>query len=138
MKTAPITIGTLITLLRNCDPDATVRYDFPPYQFPTEIDSYRGSYDEPALGHAGRDSHNQSSVNMHGRKDEAPKVAVVIAELEKAINGAIYYEGWKGGQYRYHGTEPLWVDNRGEYNRVAIVGIQDGDSQVIIRTYYQD
>lgn len=133
----PITINALITLLRNVNPNAQIRFDFPPYQFPTEIDSWRGSYDEPALGHAGRDSHNQSSVNMFNRCDTPPTVADLITELQKAINGKSY-EGWKGGTYYFNGDQIIHVDNPGEYNHTIIVGISGDGFEIIIHTQWID
>lgn len=133
----PTSIDDLIVLLRNCDPKADVIYDFPPYQFPTEVGSYRGFYNMPALGHAGADGHNESAVNMRGRKDEAPKVSDLIAELEKAISGEVY-EGWKGGDYTYSGDDFLWVSNPGTVSECAIVGVIDKGYRVILRTAHVD
>lgn len=134
---APKSIGDMIVLLRNCDQQADVFYDFPPYQFPTEISSYRGYYNMPALGHAGADGHSDSSVNMRGRKDEAPKVSALIAELEKAISGKVY-EGWKGGDYTYSDEDFLWVSNPGTVSECAIVGVLDKGYRVILRTAHLD
>lgn len=134
----PCDIDQILTELRTCKPDAEVLYDFPPHQFPTDVASYRGSYDQPALGHAGRDSHNDASVNMRGRdRNEGPKVSELIAELEKAISGKIY-EGWKGGGYRYKGSHELYVANPGEISYAKIVGVLDKDSRVFLLTAFED
>lgn len=42
-----------------------------------------------------------------------------MTKLNDTISGRTY-EGWKGGDYRYTGDEPLHIDNRGDCTLTGI------------------
>ena len=116
----PVTIGDLIVLLKNCDEDSGVEYDFT-YMSPTTVDSWRGVYAEPALGY---------------EKNGDVKVRDLIKELEHATSG-VKYHGWKGGEYSYDKDQELFVANPGETGDCRIVGIMDAGWKVVLKTGYR-
>ncbi len=101
-------LGSLIDALKECAPGAEVQFDFC-YIVPTTLASYRGYYEDLALGW----------------QDKGPTktVAGLIEQLEGAIGDT--YEGWKGGDYTMHRGSSIWVANRGEAGGTAIVGLND-------------
>lgn len=116
------TIGDLIVLLRNCEADARVEFDFPAR--PTTIASWRGIYAEPALGHSSHWEHD-------------PTVADLIRELENAIDGRTF-EGWKGGDYSYSADQILQVANPGAVGHLVISGIAGRSHCAILKTEFQE
>lgn len=109
-----LSIGKLIEALKatkHVDDRGTVKsvyYDFA-FLRPTSVDSYRGYYDQLALGYT--------------EKDGAPKVTDLINQLEQAKHGT--FTGWKGGEYDMTPTTLIWAANRGESGSQAIVGVKD-------------
>jgi len=117
-----VTIGDLIVLLRNCDPDALIEFDFPAR--PTVVASWRGIYAEPALGYT-----SHPSVE--------PKVRDLHDNLKDAIDGRTF-QGWKGGDYSYSADQILHVANPGGVGHLVVSGIADRDHYVIIKTQFQE
>ena len=74
---------------------------------PTRFDSYRGFYDQLALGYA----------------DDGRKTAEALLEQCRKANGQIF-EGWKGGQYTMRDNTDLWISNRGHASGHRIVGLR--------------
>lgn len=72
-----MTIGELLTQLKQCKPEANVYFDFCRCA-PTLIASSRGDYARPALGWG---------CTGRSEKLEPQTVAALISELEKAIDG---------------------------------------------------
>ena len=97
--------------------------------FPTTVSSCRGIYAEPAIGWAGCGRWHSSERD---NKLEAQTVASLLAELRGAIGKT--FAGWKGGDYTYNGSEPIHVDNPGEYTSTEIVGVEDLGWRVVIHT----
>lgn len=128
-ETKQITLGGLIDLLKNLqtDEDCYVRYSFP-NKFPTECDSYRGSYDELAIGHDSLDW------------DKRPMLSVFLKHLQQCVGKTFF--GWKGGEFEMDRDTPVWVDNPGECSSCGVVGItpiygaNDRVYEVIINTDY--
>ncbi|WOF44328.1 hypothetical protein KNJ79_05195 [Sphingopyxis indica] len=116
-----ISVGDLIVLLRNCDPDALIEFDFPAR--PTTVASWRGVYAEPALGHS-------------AMPDVQPTVRDLYDELKNAIDGRTFC-GWKGGDYSYTATDTLHVANPGDVGHLVVSGIADCDHYVVIKTQFQ-
>lgn len=114
-----MTLGAMIRALEHCKPDAIVRFDFCG-MVPGQLDSYRGYYEELALGF--KDSSNGDVT-----------VSDLLAELNRA-NGKTF-TGWKGGDYVMGLDTPVWVDNPGHSNGTTICGIRDCDWKVIIDTW---
>ena len=119
-----MTIGDVISALEKASGEAVVRFDFGG-TYPTTVDSWRGAYDEAAIGFSS-DRYADTSVT----------VEEVLAELHSAIDGR-EYGGWKGGSYRYTRDTPLHVDNRGCYSQTDIDRVQVEEWQVVIHTKYE-
>ena len=99
-----MTLGEIVDVLKRKDPTWHVYYDFVQFA-PEGIHSYRGYYDQIALG--------------YGHKP------ITVAELLGLCQGAIGkdFEGYKGGTYTMHATTPVWVANYDESGSTAIVDI---------------
>lgn len=110
-----MSLGELIVALRGYDPDFPVYFDFVHYR-PNDIDSYRGYYEQIAIG--------------YGHQDIS--VSELIKMCEKAIGQTFY--GWKGGEFVMNSSTPLWVANPGESGGTAIVGIRQLDWRIILVT----
>jgi hypothetical protein len=123
-----MTINELLSELRKAPLDTLVIFDFC-HCVPTKVGSWRGVYAHPALGWVatGYSGGGPSSCGV------MPKVADLIAELEKAIDGR-EYGGWKGGEFSYSGNEPLHIDNSGESTNTELVGVEIDDWLVVLHT----
>ena len=120
MKTQ-LTLGDMIRLLDRVEkPETTVRFDFGRLK-PRELDSYRGYYDQLALGW------------WESEKDVT--VAELLVECRKAVGNT--FDGYKGGEYKMTLSTPLWVANYGDCHDTAIVGVVDAGWQVVIETAFQ-
>lgn len=113
-----LTLGQFIFLLSRVTPDAGVLYDFGSF-VPVGIDSYRGYYDQLALGFA---------------EYKEVKASALLTACKDAIGAT--FTGWKGGDFNMGEQTPLWVANRGDAHGTAIVGIVDEDYRAIIETAY--
>lgn len=123
-----ITLGELISLLREQDPSRYIRFDFGT-AVPTQCDSYRGSYDEIALGY------RLSGYDCNSTGLAEPKVKETLAELERAVGST--FTGWKGGDYIMTKDTPIWAENPGNASNTGITGALLGeDSEVVITTAY--
>lgn len=120
MKTQ-LTLGDLIRLLDRVEkPETEVRFDFARF-VPKDLDSYRGYYDQLAMG---------------WHESEKPvTVAALLVMCRQAVGNT--FEGYKGGRYTMRLTTPLWVANWGDCHDTAIVGVLDVGWQVIIETAFQ-
>jgi hypothetical protein len=94
---------------------------------PTTLDSWRGSYDELALGYTLSGYDGSASF-------EDSTAPVLLNELKSAIGKE--YTGWKGGDYVMNEKTPLWVDNSGNANNTGIVGVLDCGWRLVILTSY--
>jgi hypothetical protein len=79
-------LGELIVGLRSCKADARVCFDFPSWMGPDGLHSYRGYYDQPALG-----------FKYQGFPDEYLTAHAYADQLEAALAETHY--GYKGGAY---------------------------------------
>lgn len=124
-----ITLGELIRLLKdiNAEDGCYVEYAFP-RKVPTTCDSYRGSYDELALGHDEFDW------------EKRPLLSSLLQHLENCVGQTFY--GYKGGEFVMDEETPVWVDNYGECSNCGVVGVtpiygaDDTAYRVIINTDY--
>ena len=111
-------LGTMINILKTMPQDKQVLYDFCRMR-PTTLDSYRGYYDQLALGHT--------------LDSKAIFVRDLIKELESA-DGATFH-GWKGGDFTMCLETEVWVDDPGEATSTVIDDVlYDGYWAVIITT----
>lgn len=122
------TTNQVLEELRKAKPDMRVYFAFA-HCIPTDVDSWRGVYAEPALG--------WKPSGYSGHVEKYPLVADVIKELEGAINGRSF-DGWKGGYFTYTGDETLHIDNSGDCTNTEIERIEIGPYCVIIHTTTED
>ena len=108
-------LGDLIDALEGVAPDTLVQFDFGGFE-PTGVASYRGYYSDLAIGFA-----------EDGLK--AGELLKILKEAEGAV-----FTGYKGGDFRMDRQTPMWVDNWGKYNGVAVVAVEDQEYRVILRT----
>jgi hypothetical protein len=86
---------------------------------PTVLDSWRGSYDELALGWA------------TGYEENA-KADKLLAHLKSAVG--LGFEGYKGGYFKMTENTPVWVANYGRAGDTAVVGVLDVGYKIVILT----
>jgi hypothetical protein len=95
---------------------------------PTSLDSWRGSYNELALGYklSGYDNNAEhfSTITAKG----------LLAELKSAIGKT--YTGWKGGEFTMNERTPVWVSHPGNASNTAIVGVLNEGWRLVILTAY--
>lgn len=128
-----ITLGQLITeiesfdLRNSSDEFKNVCFDFGS-AVPTNLDSWRGSYSELALGYkfSGYDNTKEHFADITAND--------LLQELKSAIGKE--YTGWKGGDFIMNEDTPVWVANPGNGGNTAIIGILDAGWQLVILTAY--
>jgi len=114
----PVNLGELIDLLKVRPKDHYIRFDFGNL-VPTKCDSYRGYYDDLAIGF---DETNYPN----------PTVDVVLKDLKAAVNKE--FTGYKGGEYRMTRKSRVWVANYGHTSDTVITGIEGCDYMVVLKT----
>jgi len=119
-----LTLGKLIeelTMVKQEVPDAKVYFDFCGF-FPTDIDSWLGIYAELALSY---------------KKDGEPmSIDEFIALLKKTIGQT--FVSFEGCSHTMKADTPIWVANKMEAGKTAVVGITDDGVNVYIRTDFVD
>lgn len=103
-----------------------VHYDFG-YFVPTELGSYRGYYEQIALGYAAIDD----------RPEEKRLDVTDMIELVRSAIGADF-EGYKGGEYTMGDETPVWIANYGEGCFTALHDVTLESLYVILHTRYRD
>ena len=124
-----LTINDLIARLKTFESDKRVHFDFCNC-VPGKIGSYRGYYDRPSIGWL---PSGYSWNGFGGENQYYPTVSSLIKELQHSISG-VKFEGWKGGEYSYNGSEQLYVDNPGDYTATRIVSVKLIDYSVLLIT----
>lgn len=96
---------------------------------PADMDSWRGSYDELALGYrlSGYDNNRQH----HFADVKADK----FLEMLKSTVGK-EFTGWKGGEFTMSKDTPVWVANSGNSGNTAVVGVLNDGWRLVILTAY--
>ncbi|MDD4931820.1 MAG: hypothetical protein PHG66_06795 [Candidatus Colwellbacteria bacterium] len=122
-------IGDLIKELKKGKPFQQVYFDFGGC-FPTDVDSWRGVYAEPALGWTNR------AIDFH-TKFTPPMVSQLITRLEEAVNGK-EFEGYKGGKFKYTKGAEIHIDNYGECTHTEIESVEHYEYVTIIKTKYEE
>lgn len=97
--------------------EATVRFDFE-YLHPKFLDSWRGAYNELALGFE--------------ESGDEPTVTEFTQMLKAAIGKT--FTGWKGGEFTMSEHTPVWVANPGNSGSTAVIDIVDNDYTIYIIT----
>lgn len=98
-----------------------VQFDFE-HLYPTDIDSWRGSYDELSL------SFSSGFGEM--------KLSAFIELLTSAVGKE--FTGWKGGEYIMNRHTPVWVANPGNSGNTAVVEVVDQGYVVTLMTAYRE
>lgn len=114
----PITLGALIDALENIPEDATVKYNFPG-AFPTTLNSYRGYYNQLALGHGGFDYNEPVTKEL------------LLSRLEAAIGAT--FTGWKGGEFTMDRDTPVWCANPGDPSGYGITKVKSDGYYIILK-----
>lgn len=128
-----LSLGEFITVLESVD----LKYDEETYKdvefdfgtaLPTQLDSWRGSYDEIALGYklSGYDNNSEHFANTKADK--------LLEHLKSAIGKE--YTGWKGGEFIMDENTPVWVANCGHSGNTGIVGVLDAGYKLVLITAY--
>jgi hypothetical protein len=121
-----LALGEIIAKLEAIPDQAkAVLYVFE-YAYPTTLASWRGAYQELALGF-------QVTVG-HNLGQEDPTVASILIECRSALGQT--FEGWKGGDFVMSEATPVWVANPGNSGNTGIVGVTDRGWQVTLDTAY--
>lgn len=119
-------IGSIKRMLQDVDENKEVYFDFCDC-VPTEINSWRGVYAQPALGW------EPTGYSGNGK---ALTVRQFMDELNLATSGK-EYSGWKGGEYKYNDNSVLHVDNPGSCSHTEIVSIEVDNWRVTLITQKQ-
>ena len=115
-------LGGFVDALESiADKSKEVVFDFCSLR-PLGFISWRGIYADLALEYT--------------HEGSAPTVASVL-DMANATIGTVL-EGYKGGDFRMDQQTPLWVDNYGESNSTAIVGVEDCGWRVVIHTKWME
>lgn len=138
-ETNQMTLGELIAKLeaippRDNDEDKkTVHYDFE-CLVPTTLDSWRGAYDELALGWA------YTGYAPEGCPDMNHKNQITVEELLKDLKSAVgkTFTGWKGGDFVMSKTTPIWIANPGNAGNTGITEVVDEGYKVTLMTGYYE
>lgn len=122
MQPDQMTLGQLRDALRALPPTAHVQYDrFGLYW--RGLDSWRGSYAQPALGWCETPAPDGGST-----------VAALIAEVDRALSGCSY-GGWKGGEFSFDADSPVWIDKPGTTSKTYLVAVERVfDCLIVLRT----
>ena len=111
-----MTLGGLIKALGALPADELVRpitFEMP-WLYPTHFNSYRGYYNQLALGVAW--------LTYLG--DRAPIKAGEALLKEARSTVGQEFTGWRGGDYTMTERTPVWIDNPGECNSMMLVGVR--------------
>jgi hypothetical protein len=114
-----MTMQQFAEALEAMPPDEIPYFDFC-HQRPTKLDSYRGYYEDVALGWS-----------------DGPR-APTCGELAASVRSRIgqTQEGYKGGAFYVRPDTAVWVANHGATGDTAIVGVKNEGWAVIIETAY--
>lgn len=108
-------LGMLIKQLELFDPRESVEFDLG-HVAPTTLDSWRGRYEELALGY----DFTHCTVGD------------LLVNCRAAVNTD--FQGYKGGTFRMSEKTPVCVDNPGEYTNTMLIGVTEQWSNAILLT----
>lgn len=130
----PITLGDLIVLLRHQPQDHHVVFDFGS-AIPTDVDSYRGYYEQLAIGYEMGLASGCPQSDGHD-PDNLCTVAELLERLQDVLGRT--YSGWKGGEYEMGEHTRMWAANAGHSTSTAITGIASCTWQTVLTTAFVD
>lgn len=111
-----LTVGQFMDKLRWMPQDEAVKYDFVHFG-PTTLESYRGYYEDAALGYEECGRLHRSAAY------EYPTVAALLQHFEETIGRV--FRGWKGGNGRPIMLDTaLWIANPGETGDTIVIDVQ--------------
>lgn len=123
-----LNIGEIIEKLSHLNDDDVIRFDFG-YAYPSmTFNSYRGYYEDVAIG-----------FNIGNNWQGTDTIVKEFKEFMQSLIGA-EWTGYKGGDFIGHKETSVWIANSDADGTSTIVtGIRDlGYGYVIIETGYED
>jgi DNA-binding beta-propeller fold protein YncE len=114
-----MTLGDLIKALERQPADHAVLYDFGGLA-PTGIYSYRGYYDDLAMGFDDDVGYGDCTVTK------------LLNELKRCVGAT--FQGYKGGDYVMDEDTPIWVANHGKTGGTGVVGVINKGYYTLIQT----
>ena len=117
-KTDQLTLGDLLHKLNACEmkDNKSVYFDFAHLEI-TTFESYRGYYDELALGFGDSGGKNLLQLILHCQETIGQQ-----------------FTGWKGGEFIMGKDTPVWVANPGRTGDTMIVDVVDKGWAVLLIT----
>lgn len=112
-----MTLGELVRELKRHDQDKEILFDFAYFRPAGGVHSYRGYYEDLAIGY---------------EPGGQTKVGEVVKWLEEAEGKSFY--GYKGGQYLMDSDTVVWVAMSDEAGGTAIVGVVDAGWCIRLKT----
>lgn len=126
-----MTLGQLLNTLEAADSDAPVR--FSNGVTPTRFASWRGRYNDLTLYHGG--SWNRSPDDDPGYTEDPECTVRDLLQLAREADGGTF-QGYKGGDYTMRLDTPIWADDYGCCDYMAIVGSRVEDGALVLVTQY--
>lgn len=123
-KSKGLDVGELIAELKQYNRGAYLRIDKSPVGLaPIELGSYRGYYEDLAIG--------------VGPARSAPwNVGDLVAALEESIGSTI--TGYKGGEYEVTVGTRVWISNYGESSGSRVTGVRFANWGCVYITWEND
>ena len=131
-----MTLGELAGSLEYVNPNAKVYTDFGARvesRIVGPFESYRGYYEDLAIGYSGIGASLQASAGS------------LLRAAQKIMNGGFSstFTGYKGGEFAMNADTPIWISNYGEASGYALVdivaeGMDGNEYAVLLRGYYDN
>lgn len=119
-----MTLGQLIEQLEKMNPESGVICSTDTSMVFTTFDSYRGYYEDLALGYVAKDYYEEKKDGeIHTVKD-------FLEEAKSCLNKKFY--GWKGGEFVMDADTPLWVANSGHTSNFIIGHIEESSNSCFV------
>ena len=112
-----MTLGQLIEQLEKMNPESEIICSTDTSMVFTTFNSYRGYYDDLALGYIAKDYYEEN------KDDEIHTVKDFLEEAKRCLGKTFY--GWKGGEFIMDKDTPLWVANNGHTSHFIIDRIEE-------------
>lgn len=119
-----LNVGELIAELKKYDRGAYLRVDRSPIELaPCDLDSYRGYYEDLAIG-------------VESARRAPWNVGDLVAQLEERIGTTM--TGYKGGEYTIRSTTRVWISNYGESSGTRVTGTRYAGWGCVYLTWESD
>ena len=116
-----ITLGHLADALSSYPSDAIVRWDRERKHYYGRVGKYPGYF------HSWRGDYSDLTLD---RGMEPPTVAQLLTRAQAAIGAT--FQGWKGCDFRMDRETPVWAENDGDCQEIALVGVRRGRSGEVV------